>query len=116
METEMADQVNRALETAGHIPHSEIEEHHPGPREYVQIAAILTVITSIEVAVYYVDALRDFLAYILITLSAVKFFLVVAWYMHLRFDNRLYSYFFVFGLGVAATVIISFLILFDHLL
>jgi cytochrome c oxidase subunit 4 len=110
----MADEVNRALEQAGHIPRSDTEEHHPGAREYVQIAAILTVITSIEVAIYYVEALEDVLVYLLLGLSALKFFMVVAWYMHLRFDNRLFSYFFVFGLGVAATVIISFLILFDR--
>src|SRR6188474_3457321 len=111
----MAEQVNRAMDSAGHIPRSDVEEHHPSAREYVKIAAVLTVLTSIEVAVYYIDQLHDFLAYILLTLSAIKFFLVVGWYMHLRFDNRLFTYFFVFGLGVAATVITSFLILFDRL-
>ena len=112
----MADEVNRALDAAGHVPHSDVEHAHPGAREYVQIAAILTVITSVEVAVYYVDALHDYLVYILICLSALKFFMVVAWYMHLRFDNRLFTYFFAFGLGVAATVIMSFLVLFDRLI
>jgi len=111
----MAEQANRALDSAGHIPRSDIEEHHPGPWEYIKIAAILTVLTSIEVAVYYIDALHDYLVWILLPLSALKFFLVVSWYMHLRFDNRLFTYFFVFGLGVAATVIFSFLVLFDRL-
>lgn len=32
--------------------------HHPGPREYVKVAIILSVVTAIEVAVYYVSAQR----------------------------------------------------------
>ena len=50
--------------------------------QYVVIAAILAIITSIEVAVYYIDALEDFLVYILLCLSAIKFGIVVGYYMH----------------------------------
>jgi cytochrome c oxidase subunit IV len=76
--------------TPQHMPPHHAEEHaHPGPRKYVMIATILTVITAIEVAVYYVPALEAALVYILLALSALKFALVVSFYMHLKFDNKL---------------------------
>ena len=71
----------------------EILEHapgdHPDAAEYVKVGVILAVITAVEVAIYYIDALAGALLVILLTLSAAKFVLVALWFMHLRFDNRL---------------------------
>lgn len=64
---------------------------HPDAAEYIKIGLILAVITAVEVTVYYIDALSGALLAILIVLSASKFALVVLWFMHLRFDNRLLS-------------------------
>ena len=66
---------------------------HPHPRqgEYIRIAVILVIITAIEVGVYYVEALTPLLVPILLILSAVKFALVVLFFMHLKFDNKLFS-------------------------
>jgi len=82
------------------------EGAHPGPAEYIKIGLTLAVITAVEVAVYYIDALSDVLIPILIVLSALKFSLVVLWFMHLKFDNRLFSTFFVGGLMLAATLFV----------
>mgnify|MGYP002779058046 FL=1 len=91
------------------------EEHsHPGWKTYTIIAAILAIITALEVATYYVD-LGAALVPILMVMSAVKFVIVVGWYMHLKFDNRLFTIFFGFGMAVAISVILSFLALFDRL-
>ena len=79
---------------------------HPGPAEYIKIGLTLAVITAVEVAVYYVDALEDVLIPILIVLSALKFSLVVMWFMHLKFDNRLFSTFFVGGLILVAALFV----------
>jgi cytochrome c oxidase subunit 4 len=79
---------------------------HPGLAEYIKIGLILAVITAVEVAVYYIDALEDVLIPILIVLSALKFSMVVMWFMHLRFDNRLFSTFFVGGLMLVATLFV----------
>ena len=68
---------------------------HPTAKKYLGIAIILTIITVIEVAIFYVPALHQFLAPILLTLSALKFALVAMFYMHLKFDHRLYSWVFV---------------------
>ncbi len=71
----------------------EILEHapdgHPDAAEYVKVGLILAVITAVEVAIYYIDALAGALLAILLVLSAAKFVLVALWFMHLRFDSRL---------------------------
>lgn len=92
------------------------EHKHPGPGRYVQIAIILAVITGIEVLVYYQPSIRPILAPILIIMSAIKFALVVMFFMHLRYDNRLFSISFVGPLGLAATVIIAVLLIFHRVL
>ena len=71
---------------------------HPDAAEYVKVGLILFVITAIEVAIYYVDALGDTLLPMLLVLSAMKFVLVMLWFMHLRFDNRLLTILFTTGL------------------
>ena len=79
---------------------------HPGPAEYVKIGLLLAVVTAVEVAVYYIDALADVLVPILVVLSALKFALVVLWFMHLKFDNRMFSTFFVGGLMLVAALFV----------
>lgn len=100
---------------SAHVPVAEHAEHHPGATEYVRIALVLTVITAAEVAVYYVPSLRPVILPILMVLSATKFALVVMFYMHLKFDNRLFSGFFVFGLVCAAFMITALITLFHFL-
>ena len=82
------------------------ERAHPGPLEYVKIGAALAIVTAVEVAVYYISALEDVLVPILVVLSALKFSLVALWFMHLRFDSRLFSTFFVGGLMLAAAIFV----------
>jgi cytochrome c oxidase subunit IV len=75
--------------------------HHPGPRQYVAVAVVLSIITAIEVAIYYVPALESLLVPMLIFFSLMKFILVVLWFMHLRFDSNLFKRLFVTGLILA---------------
>ena len=88
------------------------ERAHPTPGKYLQIAIILTVITAVEVAVYYIHALRPVLLPILLILSAVKFSMVAMFYMHLRFDSRLFSGLFVFPLLIMAAILVALLAVF----
>ncbi len=81
-------------------------EGHPSPSQYILVGLILGVVTAIEVAVYYVDALEGALLGILMVLSAMKFILVVLWFMHLQFDNRLLSILFSGGLVLAVLLFI----------
>lgn len=82
-------------------PHA---ERHPGPLEYAQIGAILAIVTAIEVAIYYVGLSHTALVAMLFVLSLFKFTLVVLWFMHLKFDNRLFSSMFVLGLLLAIAI------------
>ena len=77
----------------------------------VRIFFILGAITAVEVAIYYVreDMGRWFLP-VLFTLMGSKFAIVVLWYMHLKFDDRRYSRFFIMGLAGAATLYLIVLI------
>lgn len=79
---------------------------HPSPREYVGIGLALAAVTAVEVAAYYVGALKDVLVPILLLLSATKFSLVVLWFMHLRFDSRLLSGLFLGALMTAVALFV----------
>jgi cytochrome c oxidase subunit 4 len=85
---------------------------HPSPKEYIRIAIILAVITGAEVGVYYLELSRGLLIPLLFGFSALKFALVVLWFMHLRFDSRTYARFFLLGLAGATTLYIVVLLTF----
>ena len=101
---------------ADHEPMApQVKEHqHPGAKEYLGIAVVLTVITAIEVAIFYMPAMKPVLIPSLLILSALKFALVAMFYMHLKFDHRLFSWLFVVPMIVIALIIIALLRLFGH--
>ncbi|MBA2518934.1 MAG: cytochrome C oxidase subunit IV family protein [Chloroflexia bacterium] len=86
--------------------------HHPGDREYIRIAIILTIITAVEVAIYYVEGIRSFLVPVLIVLSVAKFVAVVGYFMHLKFDDRRFLLVFAGGLAISVSVIAALVIMF----
>jgi cytochrome c oxidase subunit 4 len=100
-------------------PHGADTAHAPGGhatwQTYVLIGVILTVITGIEVGIFYIPGLKGVLIPALLALSALKFFIVVFWYMHLKYDNRLYSRVFFAPLLLATLVVIGMVILFKVL-
>jgi cytochrome c oxidase subunit 4 len=85
---------------------------HASTRTYLVIAAILTVITIVEVGVFYIPALHAVLPPTLLVLSAAKFTLVVGFYMHLRYDHNLFRAVFIAPLLIAMAVIVGLLFLF----
>jgi cytochrome c oxidase subunit 4 len=83
--------------------------HHPQPRQYVSIAIVLAVLTAAEVGLFYLEAGVDAVGQsltvpALLILSALKFYLVVAMFMHLRFEKRLLSRFFTSGAILAGAL------------
>ncbi len=74
---------------------------HPSDWEYVKVALVLAAITLAEVLVYYVESLEGLLVPILAVMSIAKFAIVVLWFMHLRFDSRLFRRLFIAGIGLA---------------
>ncbi|MCE2464068.1 MAG: cytochrome C oxidase subunit IV family protein [Dehalococcoidia bacterium] len=86
---------------------------HPTPQTYLKVATILVILTAAEVAVLYIDALRPVFLPLFLVLSVAKFCLVVMFYMHLKFDSRLFSWVFVGGLLLAVAVGIVLMSLFQ---
>lgn len=89
-------------------PHSDPHDH-PGEHwtdlQFVYLAIALAVITAIEVALsYMVDDLGPVFLPALLILMLVKFFSVVLYFMHLKFDSRLFGLMFWLGLGLAVGV------------
>jgi cytochrome c oxidase subunit 4 len=89
----------------GEQAHHTGEHEHPGPIEYVKIAVVLAVATALEVALFYVGFLPEpAVVGLLLTFMVIKFALVVLWFMHLRFDSRLFRKLFVTGIILAVAV------------
>ncbi len=84
--------------------HAEPAHSHPGDGRYVQIALILAVLTAIEVGTYYVELSTAALLAVLMPLMVVKFAMVARWFMHLKFDSKMFSRVFVGGLALAMFV------------
>jgi cytochrome c oxidase subunit IV len=90
---------------------------HPTWSTYKWVALVLVVITVIEVWVYYIPqfvASRLFVPSLLI-MSAAKFAIVVMFYMHLKYDHKLFRALFTGPLIIAVLTIISLLFLFGQL-
>ncbi|HEX7100052.1 MAG TPA: cytochrome C oxidase subunit IV family protein [Acidimicrobiia bacterium] len=80
---------------------------HPSIGQYWKIAALLAVLTAIEVSLFYIDNALDLggiNVVLLLILALLKFVIVVGWYMHLRFERPLLNRFFVAGFILALGV------------
>jgi len=90
---------------------------HPTGNTYVKVAVILTVITIVEVWAYYIPALvaSAWFNPSLIIMSAAKFAIVVLFYMHLKFDHKLFKVLFTGPLIVAMATVVALLFLFHQL-
>lgn len=80
------------------------EGAHPQPSEYIVIGIILAGVTAFEVALFYIDLNHKFLVVVLMALSTVKFALVIGYFMHLKFDNKLFTTLFLGGLALAVAI------------
>jgi cytochrome c oxidase subunit 4 len=116
--------LNRAVDDAvEHEEHEVVDEgdlHHDEHEHamtdfgYVKIALFLAVVTGVEVALsYMVDDLGVLFLPLLISLMLLKFFMVILYFMHLKFDNRLFSIMFYMGLFLAVGVYLAALFTFE---
>jgi len=100
-----------------HAADAHAEHHHPGWSTYWKVALILTLITVGEVWMYYVPAIVASRAFVplLLVLSALKFGIVVMFYMHLKYDHKLFRALFTGPLFIAALTLVALMFLFGHL-
>lgn len=85
------------------------DEEHTSEQTYVRIAIILAIITAVEVIIYYMPSFRPFLVPALIVLSVAKFAAVVGYFMHLKYDSKIFRYMFVAGLVLSLAVYLAML-------
>ena len=89
--------------------------HHPTFMQYVIIAVLLFAITIVEFIIIMdmpgprekviADALGEPATTILLfLLSGIKFAIVILFYMHLKFDNKLFFWVFIAGMALAVMV------------
>jgi cytochrome c oxidase subunit 4 len=89
--------------------HAEGEHAHPTWSTYWKVALILTLITVVEVWAYYIPSFVASKAFVpsLLFMSAVKFAIVVMFYMHLKYDHKLFRALFTGPLIIAAATILA---------
>ena len=106
------DQVSAGGATENEAAHAAHE--HPTWKQYKWVALILTVITAVEVWVYYIPSFVASKLFVpsLLIMSAVKFVIVVMFYMHLKYDHKLFRALFTGPLIIAVVTIIGLLFLF----
>jgi cytochrome c oxidase subunit 4 len=109
----MADHSHTDAAVADHASMGEVHEH-PTWREYKWVALILLLITVVEVGVYYIPSFVATKLFVptLLTMSAVKFAIVVMFYMHLKYDHRLFRVLFTGPLIIAIITLIVLKLLF----
>jgi cytochrome c oxidase subunit 4 len=84
-------------------------DHHDHPSDwtFIKVALLLGVLTLIEVGTYFesVHQAPDWLIIVaLLVLMAAKFYFVVAYFMHLKYDNPIFTKMFSFGLFLAMPI------------
>ncbi len=103
---------------AAHDAHQAAHGDHPTAATYVKVGVLLTAITVAEVWAYYVPslvAMKGVFVTLLLTLSAIKFFTVVAFYMHLKYDHKLFRFLFTGPFIVAGMTMMILMFLFGKL-
>ena len=98
----------------GHPEHtgSTVEHPHPSARTYIAVAIWLAIATAIEVAIYYLDIPDGLLIGLLLFFSIIKFSMVVMYFMHLKFDARIFRRLMMTGIILALSVYIIVLLTF----
>ena len=91
-----------ATDTDQHHDTHEAESHGLSDMGYVKIAVFLAVVTAIEVALSYTqDQLGAAFLPLLLILMGIKFFCVILYFMHLKFDSKLFGLMFYIGMFLA---------------
>jgi cytochrome c oxidase subunit 4 len=98
-----------------HAPHADHEHEHPTWKQYKWVALWLTLITVGEVWIYYTSfAQTSLFVPTLLVLSATKFAIVVLFYMHLKYDHKLFKALFTGPLIIAVSTLLALFALFSH--
>ena len=78
-------------------------EDHPTPKLYVQVAGALFILTMMEFSTYFID-FGGAHTPLLIALMSIKFVMVAGFFMHLKYDTRLFTR--LMGTGLVGAVVL----------
>lgn len=98
-----------ATAPAAHAAHHDDGKFHL----FVQIAMILAVITGVEIVLIYIPLAKWLIVASLVTLSLVKFLMVIFWFMHLKFDKVFCTILFFIGMVLAGGTVAALMLLFS---
>lgn len=106
--------MSAVTEHAAHEHHKAHDHHVPSDSYFIKVALVLAVFTAVETSTYWwPDAASSFTTPTLLLLMAVKFWVIIRIFMHLKFDSPLFSAMFYIGLGLALFVYIVYLFTFQ---
>jgi cytochrome c oxidase subunit IV len=89
------------------------DEGHASVQTYIRVAVVLAILTCIEIGALYVPGLpKHILVTLILVFGTMKFALVVAFFMHLRYDNKILTMLFVGPLLIATIIILALMALF----
>lgn len=106
--------VTEHVEDQGHTAaanadaHAGSGHHTPTDGYFIKVALVLALLTALETSTYWIH-IGGFATPLLLILMTIKFFMIVLVFMHLKFDNKLFSVLFYIGLGLAVLVYAVFL-------
>ena len=84
------------------LEHDDLYGHEISDKTYILIALLLAVLTAMEVAATEISSVPESLLIpSLLLMMAVKFFVVVSYFMHLKHDAALFKFGFYIGLAGA---------------
>lgn len=100
-----------------HAPSGAVTAHRAGHatvKTYINVAIVLAILTAIEVATLYIPGIPNGLLVVsLLLMSVLKFFLVVGFFMHLKYDSPIMRSLFVGPLIIAILIILALMALFS---
>ncbi len=113
----MSSEHAHGAEAAQHHTEGADHQEHPGWSTYWKVALILTVVTAVEVSAYYIPTWSTSWVYVpsMLLMSTAKFAIVAAYYMHLKYDHKLFRTLFTGPLLLAGITLIGLMFLFSKL-
>ena len=95
---------------------STVQKEHTSPAQYVLVGGVLVGLTAMEISLYYMERHinRGILMVGIHGVAAIKFFLVAAFFMHLKDDPKVFRRWFILG-GTSALVLFTVVLVTLHL-
>jgi len=109
LQREISHAVDEAVEPAHGVDEHPVVEHGHGLTDlgYVKVAVVLALMTGLEVGLSYAGLPGKVFMPALLILMVLKFWTVVSYFMHLKFDNKIFSRLFYSGLFLAMFVFLA---------